>query len=54
MPSPPSLNQTLRIAVKKHANLGITFLKSGPTLLHFFTLCKISWLELSEETNSWS
>ena len=36
----------MTIAVKKHAKLDITFLKSCPILLHFFTLYQIIWLEL--------
>ena len=51
MPSLPSRNWTLTIAVKKHAKLYITFLKSCPILLYFFKLCQIFWQGLYEETN---
>ena len=31
---------------QKHAKLDITFLKSCPILLYFFSLCQIFWLGL--------
>ena len=40
IPSLPSRNQTLAIAVKKHAKLDI-FLNSCPILLYLLTLCQI-------------
>ena len=41
----------MTIAVKKHAKLHITFLKSCPILLYLFSLCPSYCLELFEETN---
>ena len=39
-------NLTLIIGIKKQAKLDITFLKSCPILLCFFSLCQIFWLGL--------
>ena len=44
----------MRVAVKKHAQLGITFLKSCPIILYFFSLYQIFCLGLSKETYFWS
>ena len=38
-------------AVKKHAKLYITFLRSCPILLYFFTFCQIFYLELQSASN---
>ena len=38
---------------KNHAKLAITFFKSCPILLCFFSFCEIVCLGLSEEKNFW-
>ena len=41
MSSLPSRNETLTIAVKKHAEIDIIFLKPCPIVLYLFTSCQI-------------